>query len=171
MLKLLNNMIKNLLIISFLTMSVPLLGQENIPQVNKKIIEYTKSVIGTQVGRGECWDLADQALTASNARFDKTSKKTLYIFGEEYNPSKKKILPGDIIQFKNVVVKYQKGNMIMTENFGHHTAIVYEVLNEHQVKLAHQNTGFSGKKVGVSELDLEDVKKGKMTFFRPISDH
>ncbi len=156
------------LLIFLISISGFIYGQKNIPEVNRGIIEYVNSVIGSQVGRGECWDLADQALTANHAEFDKTSKKTLYDFGREYDPTREKILPGDIIQFKNVVVRYQKGNMIMTENFGHHTAIVYKVMEDRKVTLAHQNTSFSGKKVGLSDLDLENVKKGKLYFYRPI---
>ncbi len=143
-------------------------AQENIPPLNEAIVKYAGSVIGKQVGRGECWDLADEALVSNQAQFDKRTKKTLYIFGREYKPGKEPIYPGDIIQFKNVVVSYRKGNMIMKEEYGHHTAIVYDVLGAGHLKLAHQNTGFSGKKVGLSEFRLEDVKKGKMQFYRPI---
>ncbi len=144
-------------------------AQEKLPIINQRIIQYVQGVVGKQVGRGECWDLADEALTKSGARFDKSSEKTLYIFGEEYNPQKQIILPGDIIQFQKVVVKYQEGNMIMTESFAHHTAIVYEVNNNHQIRLAHQNTSRTGKKVGISALNLENIQKGKMFFYRPIA--
>lgn len=144
-------------------------AQSSLPVINERIIHYVEKVIGKQVNRGECWDLADEALTKSGARFDKSSEKTLYIFGKQYNPQKEKILPGDIIQFEKVVVKYQEGNMIMTESFAHHTAIVYEVISSGEIKLAHQNTSRTGKKVGISALQLENVKKGKMFFYRPLA--
>jgi len=144
-------------------------AQSSLPVINERIIHYVEGVIGKQVNRGECWDLADEALTKSGARFDKSSEKTLYIFGEPYNPQKKEILPGDIIQFEKVVVKYQDGNMIMTESFAHHTAIVYEVISSVEIRLAHQNTSRTGKKVGISTLQLENVKKGKMFFYRPLA--
>ena len=139
-----------------------------VPEVNQDIVSYVNTVIGKKVGRGECWDLADAALTSSNAKFDKTSRKTLYVFGKEYNPKKDIILPGDIIQFENVSVKYEKGNAVVTENYGHHTAIVYSVTDEDQIELAHQNTELFGKKVGVSTLQLNHVQKGKMKFYHPI---
>jgi hypothetical protein len=160
---------KIILIILLSISSLDASAQEKLPIINQRIIQYVQGVVGKQVGRGECWDLADEALTKSGARFDKSSEKTLYIFGEEYNPQKQIILPGDIIQFQKVVVKYQEGNMIMTESFTHHTAIVYEVNNNHQIRLAHQNTSRTGKKVGISTLNLENVQKGKMFFYRPIA--
>lgn len=143
--------------------------QETLPVVNQRIIQYVKGVIGKQVGRGECWDLADEALMKSEARFDKSSEKTLYIFGVEYNPQKETIMPGDIIQFQKVIVKYQEGNKMLTESFGHHTAIVYEVMNHQQIRLAHQNTSRTGRKVGISTLDLQQVQKGRLFFYRPIA--
>ena len=144
-------------------------AQATLPVVNQRIIQYVKGVIGKQVNRGECWDLADEALTKSGAKFDKSSEKTLYIFGEEYDPRKEDILPGDIIQFEKIVVKYQEGNRIMTESLPHHTAIVYEVLTNREIRLAHQNTSRTGKKVGISSLNLDNVQKGKMFFYRPLA--
>ncbi len=144
-------------------------AQATLPVINQQIIHYVDGVIGKQVNRGECWDLADEALTKSGAKFDKSTEKTLYIFGEEYNPGRENILPGDIVQFEKVTVKYQEGNRIMTESYAHHTAIVYEVLNNREIRLAHQNTSRTGKKVGISTLNLENVQKGKMFFYRPIA--
>ena len=141
----------------------------DIPEVNQEIISYVKTVIGKKVGRGECWDLADAALTASNAVFDKSTEESVLIFGKEYKPKKDRILPGDIIQFENVLVKYEKGNGIYTETYGQHTAIVYSIKSQDQIELAHQNTGFSGRKVGLSLLRLNAVQRGKMKFYHPIA--
>jgi hypothetical protein len=136
-----------------------------VPELNKKIIKYVKSVIGTQVDRGECWDLANQALTRNKAKWNGE-----YEYGERINPEKDEVFPGDIIQFKNVKVTYKAGNTIYKETMAHHTAIVYKVLAKGKYELAHQNTGFSGRKVGISTLDLSTVKKGKLYFYRPVYD-
>lgn len=136
---------------------------ENIPELNRKIVEYVESVIGEQVDRGECWDLAFQALNRNNAEWDGQ-----YKYGKELNIKKDQLLPGDIIQFKNVKVQYRDGNTIYKETMAHHTAIVYKVLDGGVLELAHQNTGFSGRKVGLSNLDLETVTSGKMWFYRPV---
>jgi len=142
----------------------------DIPPINQKIIAYVDTVLGKQVDRGECWDFAAAALNYAGGYLDRRSEKTLYVFGEKINPNKDKVYPGDIIQFEEVALEYQKGNMIYKENMPHHTAIVYKVIEEGHYNLAHQNTSFSGKKVGLSELKLNDVKKGKLIFYRPVGE-
>lgn len=125
------------------------------------------SVMGTKVDRGECWDLAAAALDHAGAYLDRSSKKSIYVFGRKINTKKERVFPGDIIQIDNVKIQYEKGNMLFTESMPHHTAIVYKVLSNTKFEIAHQNTSFSGKKVGVSEFNLEHVKKGKIVFYRP----
>ena len=152
----------------WLSISCWVFGQAELPDVNQRIIRFVETVIGSTVGRGECWDLADQALTSANAQFDKTSQSTIYIFGKLYNPKKEEVLPGDIIQFEDVVVSYQDGNMIFTESYKHHTAIVYGTEENGSFQLAHQNTSFGGRKVALSEFNPDNVKKGKLLFYHPI---
>ncbi|NJK96116.1 MAG: hypothetical protein HC905_15470 [Bacteroidales bacterium] len=139
-----------------------LMAQKVSPELNKKIVAYVNSVMGQQVDRGECWDLAYQALNRNNAKWNGE-----YIYGKEIDPQKDEVFPGDIIQFEKVKVKYINGNTITTETMGHHTAIVYKVYKKGKYQLAHQNTGFSGRKVGLSDFELENVIKGKMKFYRP----
>jgi hypothetical protein len=149
---------------AFLVISVASVqAQQKLPELNQKVIDYVTSVIGQQVDRGECWDLANQALTRIGAKWDRE-----YVYGKLLNPKKDEILPGDIIQFKNVNLKYRAGNMITTETMAHHTAIVYRVIGKDVFELAHQNTGFSGRTVGLSNLDLNTVQTGKMWFYRPV---
>lgn len=151
----------SLVIVFILFYTISVWGQK-IPEPNKQIIQYVSSVIGKQVDRGECWDLANQALTRINAKWDGE-----YIYGKEINPEKDIVYPGDIIQFERVKVRYSAGNAITTETMGHHTAVVYKVYKKGKYQLAHQNTGFSGRKVGLSDLELSNVIKGKLKFYRP----
>jgi hypothetical protein len=139
------------------------------PPLNQKIIGYLETVIGKTVDRGECWDLANQALSISGAYFDRSSQKSIYIFGKEVDPRREKIYPGDIIQFRNVKLQYEMDDAIYTETMAHHTAIIYKVYSDGHYQLAHQNTAFSGRKVGLSDLRLADVKTGKMKFYRPYN--
>jgi hypothetical protein len=140
-------------------------GQKDIPELNQKIVDYVSTTIGTQVNRGECWDLAYEALNRHNAEWDHKFK-----YGREINPKKEVVLPGDLIQFSKVVLKYSKGNAHYTETMGQHTAIVYRVVDQENkiFELAHQNTDFSGRKVGLSEFNLSHVAKGKLWFYRPV---
>lgn len=140
-------------------------GQQDIPELNQKIVDYVTTTIGTQVNRGECWDLASEALNRHDAEWD-----LKFRYGREINPKKEVVLPGDLIQFSKVVLKYSDGNMHITETMGQHTAIVYRVIDQEKkiFELAHQNTDFSGRKVGLSEFNLNHVAKGKLWFYRPV---
>jgi len=139
------------------------IAQENIPELNKKIVEYAESVIGKKIDRGECWDLAYQALNRFNAEWDGK-----FQYGKLINPKREPVLPGDIIQFKNVKIKYQITNTTYTEFMKQHTAIVYKVKHNNVFTIAHQNTEFSGRKVGLSDLNLNHVVKGDVKIYRPI---
>lgn len=143
------------------------LGNSDTPTLNKKVVEYVDTVIGKKVDRGECWDLAAAALDYAGAYLDRSNQKNIYVFGKVINPKQEEIFQGDIIQMENVQVEYTRDNGIYTESMPHHTAIVYKVLEKDRFKIAHQNTSFSGKKVGISEFSLGELKKGKIIFYRP----
>ncbi|MCK9611291.1 MAG: hypothetical protein PHR81_00780 [Bacteroidales bacterium] len=134
-----------------------------IPEVNKSIIKYVNSVIGFKVNRGECWDLAKEALEQNNCDWDGG-----YKFGKKINPKTDSIFPGDIIQFSGVKLKFIKDGLLYNENYNHHTAIIYCVKGKNIFKIAHQNNAFSGKKVGISEINLDNKKSGTIDFFRPV---
>jgi len=155
---------KTILFLVIFLPSTLVIAQENIPELNKRIIEYVQSVIGEQVDRGECWDLAYQALNRFNAEWDGK-----FQYGKLINPKRETVLPGDIIQFKNVKIMYQITNTTYTEFMKQHTAIVYKVKQKNVYTIAHQNTEFSGRKVGLSDLNLNHVVKGVVNIYRPIS--
>lgn len=136
---------------------------DTIPALNQRIIVLVRQQIGKTVGRGECWDLAAMALNQTGANWDKR-----YNFGRQVDPEKECVYPGDLIQFEGVKIKYTKGTAVFTETMEHHTAVVYEVKAKGSYVLAHQNTGTSGRKVGLSDLDLKNVIKGKYYVFRPV---
>lgn len=152
-----------------LLFTLVLFSNKDIPPINQQVVSYVNSVIGQKVDRGECWDLASGALNYAGAYLDRSSQKTIYVFGEIINPKKEAIYPGDIIQFENVKIEYVKDDGIYTETMPHHTAIIYEVLGKDHYKIAHQNTSFSGRKVGLSELKMDFVKKGDIIFYRPFT--
>jgi len=135
---------------------------DSIPPLNHKIVAFARAQIGATVGRGECWDLAAEALNVNQAEWDKK-----YKYGREVKPDRECIYPGDIIQFEGVRIKYQSGNRRYEETMSHHTAIIYKVKEKGYFVLAHQNTAFSGRKVGLSELRLETIVKGKIRIYRP----
>ena len=136
--------------------------QAQTPALNQKIIKYVALQIGKQVDRGECWDLAYEALTRNKCNWDGK-----YGYGKKLNLKTDTIYIGDIIQFTNVTIKYTANGALYKETFKHHTAIVYEVIAPGNFKIAHQNNGFSGKKVGISVLKLSNKISGTIEIYRP----
>jgi hypothetical protein len=135
---------------------------DSIPALNKKVLAYTNANIGKKVGRGECWDLAAEALKSAGAKM-----KGVYVFGRKINPAKEAVYPGDIIQFEKVKLTYTKDKVKYTELMPHHTAVIYAVTGHLKYDLAHQNTSLTGKKVGISDIDLNTKSKGKFYIYRP----
>jgi hypothetical protein len=139
-------------------------AQGQTPALNQKITDYVTTQIGKKVDRGECWDLAYQALTQNNCEWDGR-----YAYGKKVNPNTDSIYAGDLLQFEGVTVKYKENNMIVKESFPHHTAIIYQVLGKGHYKIAHQNFGNTAKKVVVTELKLSNKVSGTIFFYRPVS--
>ena len=135
---------------------------EKVPEldINDKIIEYVTTVTGKKVGRGECWDLAQEALDLYNADWKRPTE-----FGILLDPKKDKIRPGDIIQMFSLKLEFKN----RVEYFGmpKHTAIIYKVISPNHFIIAHQNV--AGKRyVMFAELDLKHVTKGNYYIYRPV---
>jgi len=124
--------------------------------LNLQIIEFVNSKMNKKVGKGECWDLANEALTLVQAKWDGKLQ-----YGRKLDYNKECIYPGDIIQFENVKVKYTENKITYQEAMPHHTAIIYEVKGTGDYVLAHQNTAYTGRKVGTSALNLSNITGGK----------
>lgn len=125
------------------------------------VARYAEDHMGSKVGRGECWDLAQAALNAAGAQWDGA-----YGFGEVIDAEA--VQRGDIFQFDRVLVEHRTERSVAQETFGPHTAIVLEVLAPGRFLLAHQNFGPEGRTVSRYELIMADVKRGTITFHRPV---
>lgn len=134
---------------------------DDIPSLNQRIHSYVKSSKGKRIGRGECWDLAAQALNSVKAKWDGR-----YGFGQKVNFMSDCIFPGDILQFHKVVFESKSGYQTRREEMMHHTAVIYEVLGPGKYIIAHQNAN-GVRKVTHTEINMADLKKGTITFFRP----
>jgi hypothetical protein len=103
---------------------------------NEKVYGWVRGRLGTRVGKGECWDLADGALREAGAHSSTTTgKKDDYVWGRRVEVSA--VMRGDILQFRNYTVKktvatkitYADGGTETRDETssmtrGHHTAIV-----------------------------------------------
>ncbi len=152
---------KTALLFAF-TLLIGISIQAQTPTLNQKIINYVAAQIGKKVDRGECWDLAYEALTRSKCDWDGK-----FTYGKKLNLKKDTIYPGDIIQFTNVTIKYTVNRTVFKETFKQHTAIVYQVISPGNYKIVHQNNAFSGKKVGLSDLKLSNKTTGTIEIYRP----
>lgn len=138
---------------------------DEVPDLNQKIIEFVNTKMKKTVGRGECWDLAAEALNKNGAKWDKAFK-----FGKLVNLKKDCVYPGDIIQFDNVTVEYTNGNRTVREKMAQHTAVIYEIKGPGDYVLADQNTSIHGRKVGLSAMNLKDIKQGKYLVYQPVKE-
>jgi hypothetical protein len=129
----------------------------------EQVAAFAEAAMNTKVGTGECWDLAQFALNRAGAKWDGR-----YEFGRKIDTRTGSVQRGDVVQFSKVLVERRNGNSIEQETMGHHTAIVLEVHEPGRCTLAHQNFGPAGRKVGRYELVMADVKRGTITFFRPV---
>ncbi len=129
-------------------------AQDSLPELNQKIVHYVEEKKGKKVGRGECWDLAAQILDQEGAKWDHK-----FVFGQKINPDDAAVLPGDIIQFKNV--KTSTGLKA-----SQHTAIVYKINADGKYILAEQNA-YGKRKVTFNEFDRKTITKGKIFIYRP----
>lgn len=144
--------------ISVFTPSIPC---DSIPALNKNIIEFVNANLNKKVGRGECWDLAAQALNTHRAKWDGK-----YSYGTKVDYKSECIYPGDIIQFERVVAEYKIDGGMMRDEMPQHTAIIYEVTSTGNFILAHQNYN-NKKKVVLTSLKMENIKRGKVIIYRP----
>ncbi|MCX6274176.1 MAG: hypothetical protein NTV09_03100 [Bacteroidetes bacterium] len=156
-----------LLFILFFPPNIKLLAgainADSLPELNRKIIAFVDSKMKKKVGRGECWDLAAFALNEAGASWNGKLK-----FGRLLDPKTETVLPGDIIQFEGVKIKFEKGGTKYKEILNHHTGIIYSVISPMQFDLANQNTAQYGRKVGLSFIDLEQVTSGRYFIYRPV---
>lgn len=146
-----------LLLLFFIFLAV--LGfSQAVPPKNTLVVEFCEKHKGKKVGKGECWDLAKEALDEAAADWSPP-----YGFGKEINPKKEEVLPGDIIQFENVRIQYpDKSGMGMAQ----HTAIIYKVLGKNHFQIAEQNSN-NRRYVLFTEIDLNYLTKGKYSLYRP----
>jgi hypothetical protein len=148
----------------FVILAVVLLSSfstADLPVTNRKVLEYVNTVIGKKVDRGECWDLANQALTYAGAKWEFPTK-----FGTPYDHKKQQIMAGDLIQINNVVMESKTETSITRWKMAEHTAIVYETGEGKKIRVAEQNVN-GVRKVMISDWNLDDLKSGKMQFYRP----
>ncbi|MDB5391760.1 MAG: hypothetical protein JWM11_7406 [Planctomycetaceae bacterium] len=137
---------------------------QDLPKLNRMVLKFAEVHLGKQVGDGECWTLAAEALADAGAQQPGIDDIPVYEFGDKLKAGET-IFPGDVVQFEKVkfIRKTKKGTIEQT--MPQHTAIVAKV-EEKKITLLHQN--FAGKlTVETATIHLDDRKEGTIEFYRP----
>ncbi|MBL8798125.1 MAG: CHAP domain-containing protein [Planctomycetia bacterium] len=148
-------------------------AEPELPEVNRKIVEFCKAHMGKKVANGECAMLVVVAFDKAGAMpWDllpapkPPMKPNANVWGTLLGP-KDTILPGDIIQFSDVELTGKNGRTLR-----HHTAVVAQVQGNHRFTIYEQNaagkTEAQKKVVQLNPLDLNRKTKGDVYFYRPL---
>lgn len=135
-------------------------------ELNDKIIAFVNKVMGSTVGRGECWDLAQQALDTNLADWTRPT-----VYGLPLNPESDEIKAGDIIQFRSVTITgHLPGGVTKRETLGapDHTAVIHKVLGKKGYTLAHQNVR-GIRSVIKEDINLTNITGGTYWIYRPVA--
>ena len=125
-------------------------GTHSAPAMSVRIIGYARRQSGTRVGNGECFTLADRALTGAGAKsareFGTVTRDADYVWGTVVALTD--LQAGDIIQFRgyrydrDVTIETPDGSTATQTDFQerpHHTAIVERVAGNGTVTVLEQN--------------------------------
>lgn len=146
-------------LVSFTTVATGTMPEGLDRDLGPVVLAETRKRMGKTVGRGECWDLAQEILDEQGASWTRPTE-----FGRRVDPRREGIRPGDIIQMYGLVLTYPD----RVEHFGvpQHTAVVAAVEGS-EVVLWHQNV--EGKRfVMEGRLDLSKVTRGRYEVYRPV---
>jgi hypothetical protein len=160
-------------------------AKEESNPINEKVVEFARAKLGEQVGNGECWTLAHEAVKSAGARsspaYPDNPNKGDYVWGTlEYAAEARdgkttetgaaaKVRPGDVVQIRDAKFAGRRPTGgTYTMSFGHHTAIVQTVSPDGRtVGVLHQN--YAGKKtVTETTLNLADLQGGWLRFYQPL---
>jgi len=136
-------------------------GKDSVPELNQKVLAFATSNLGKQVGNGECWTLADEALAAAGAQRPHQGGYGALEFGRELKPNES-LLPGDVLQFTKTKLVSKSGSWV---EMALHTAIVAGVKGT-KVDVLHQNWS-DQRRVTRFRFDLSELTEGKVQRFRP----
>lgn len=130
---------------------------QDLPKLNRGVLAFAVKRFGQKVGRGECWDLAADALKAVGARRAKG-----YTFGQRVKLENVK--PGDILQFHKA--RFQTKRFWQVLGAPQHTAVVAAVADT-KIVLLHQNIG-AKRFVQLGQIDLKNLQSGTIIGFRAV---
>lgn len=159
---------------------------ESFP-VNERVVEFARKKLGEQVGNGECWTLANNALLAAGGKSSPAYKDFPamgdYVWGvpvlavaakdgqpvEEKLPTKWKVAPGDVVQFRDAkFAGARPGGGTYALTAPQYTAVVDAVGPDGlTLGVLHQNWAGT-RTVRQETFRLRDLKEGWVKVYRPL---
>ncbi len=132
---------------------------------NEIVLQAAKSKLGTKVWDGICFSLVDYALLCADPSWHKRPiKNKQYCYGKIIKY--KDIQPGDIVLYDKC--EFKDGLKVKS-----HISIVYEVFDKNTVFVIEQNTHRTLKQsmveINYSDINEDDLIKGRLNYFRPYS--
>jgi hypothetical protein len=157
------------------------------------VLAFARRNLGSQVGSGECAELADRALTSIGAAtwsdYTPAAADRDYVWGQRISPEEAR--PGDIVQLRDydaVATTTDKLGTVRSEDYSpNHTAIVEENLGDalailqqnaeplgrivHRAILPIRTGTYAGTPHGVASdphASTTVVVEGVMSVYRPV---
>ena len=91
---------------------------KQLPDLNQKVLKFAEDHMGQQVGNGECWTLAAEALSSAGAARPGAKGVGVYDFGHKLEAGEG-LLPGDVVQFEKAKFNFPA--------LAHQTAVLVEM--------------------------------------------
>jgi hypothetical protein len=130
-----------------------------LPLLNRELLEYCEKNYGKQVDNGECAMLVMHPINKREIGMKpKYNSGVTYVWGRQLKFGETP-LPGDVVQYEKV--KFSNGSA------SHHTSVVRKVLGWGKYEVLEQNSG-GRKTVKEGTLDLSKRIEGSIIFYRPL---
>src|SRR5262245_17260986 len=153
-----------------------------VPELNQKVVKFCIANLGKKVDNGECAQLVTLAFREVGAKAwselpapKPPMQEDDYVWGRLLNPEKEAIIPGDILQLRDVEIKIVYPNRSWrTWSYSHHTAVIHQVVGKNKYVVLHQNVGDRSKTqeqkqvVQKEPLDLSRRIEGTVWIYRPL---
>ena len=169
--------------------SVHALHCVNGSRYSDEIASWSESKMGQQVGDGECWTLANEALKAIGTKASSMGREACmssqsYVHGAliySYIPAtspypdprggirEASVARGDILQLLSAHFKSKDGRSEKWAGAPDHTAVVVGVEPNDVLSVVEQNIG-GVKKVREGTYDMSELVKGEVRIFRAVGE-
>lgn len=141
---------------------LPQARADELPVLNRSVVQFARRNLGRRVGDGQCATLPREALRRAGAYLPNYDRRAWgRLIRKRVN-----VLPGDIIWFEGVRFETEGGSY---SSMPHHFAIVDKVLGNGEFVIIQQNYGNKPSELDVRRdtINMGDLKKGTVRFYRP----